>query len=73
MRLPVAPRSAAALATATLLVTSPLTAGSMEASPTYVPPPHPTGGMSDLGSPLSSLTVVEGGFGTLPDGRSASP
>lgn len=37
------------------------------ARPALTPPP-PGGTMSDLGSPMSSLTVVEGAFGTLPDG-----
>jgi len=32
-------------------------------------PPPPGGELADLGSPLSSLTVVEGDFGHLPDGR----
>lgn len=36
---------------------------------TYVAPPAPGGAMTDVGSPISSLTVVEGDFGHLPDGR----
>lgn len=35
------------------------------------PPPPPSGELTDLGSPISSLTVVEGDFGHLPDGRFA--
>lgn len=34
----------------------------------YVAPPPPAASPTDLGSPMSSLTVVEGAFGTLPDG-----
>lgn len=34
----------------------------------YDAPPPPGGEMADQGSPMSSLTVVEGAFGTLPDG-----
>lgn len=33
------------------------------------PPPLPGATLTDLGSPMSSLTVVEGAFTTLPDGR----
>ncbi|MFD2082668.1 Outer membrane protein assembly factor BamB, contains PQQ-like beta-propeller repeat [Actinopolymorpha cephalotaxi] len=36
---------------------------------TYVSPAAPGGRLDDLGSPMSSLTVVEGAFGHLPDGR----
>lgn len=36
---------------------------------TYVAPAAPGGELDDLGSPMSSLTVVEGAFGHLPDGR----
>ena len=36
------------------------------------PPPLPTVTIDDLGSPMSSLTVVEGAFTTLPDGRLAA-
>lgn len=32
-------------------------------------PPPPGGDLTDHGSPISSLTVVEGAFGTLPDGQ----
>lgn len=32
-------------------------------------PPPPDGTLIDHGSPISSLTVVEGAFGTLPDGQ----
>lgn len=39
----------------------------------YLPsPPPPAGEFVDLGSPISSLTVVEGDFGHLPDGRFAA-
>ncbi|MFW6596951.1 hypothetical protein ACQBAU_06535 [Propionibacteriaceae bacterium Y2011] len=36
------------------------------------PPPVPGGTVTDHGSPMSSLTVVEGAFGLLPDGRIAA-
>ncbi|MGW0228102.1 hypothetical protein ACWDWO_07300 [Actinopolymorpha singaporensis] len=38
----------------------------------YVAPAAPRGELEDLGSPMSSLTVVEGAFGHLPDGRLAA-
>lgn len=55
-----------------MLVAAPVstaTAGGHTAPP---PPPAPGGTMADLGSPMSSLTVVEGAFGTLPDGTFAA-
>lgn len=39
---------------------------------TYEAPPAPGGSLQDLGSPMTSLTVVEGDFGLLPDGSLAA-
>lgn len=48
------------------VVSPPAAPAAAAAQPT--PPPPPGGTLTDLGSPMSSLTVVEGAFGTLPDG-----
>lgn len=66
--------SAAALTTAAM---SPAAAepddpvASAQLSPlpsSYTAPPAPGGALDDLGVPMSSITVYEGAFGTLPDG-----
>lgn len=59
---------------ATGLVAAPLAVAPAHAAgaplPTsYVAPATPGGSLDDLGSPITSLTVVEGDFGHLPDGR----
>lgn len=65
-----------ALAGLTTVTVSTLPAGAAGAGsplpPSYVAPQPPGGTLADLGSPLSSLTVVEGDFGHLPDGRLAA-
>lgn len=40
--------------------------------PTYTAPKPPGGQLEDRGSPMSSLTVVEGAFGRLPEGHLAA-
>ncbi|WP_342373358.1 hypothetical protein PCC79_06700 [Propioniciclava soli] len=58
---------AAALAASVCLV-APAHAAENPLPASYTAPPAPGGALTDLGSPISSLTVVEGDFGHLPDG-----
>jgi streptogramin lyase len=65
-------RAALGALTAAVIVTSAAVTGAqgaVQTPPGLASPPPPGGELTDLGSPLSSLTVVEGDFGTLPDGR----
>lgn len=65
-------RSALGTLATAVLVTSTVVSGAQAAVPKsheFPSPPPPGAELSDLGSPLSSLTVVEGDFGHLPDGR----
>jgi streptogramin lyase len=64
-------RALVACLTSAVLLAGPLVTAAA-AAPRYVPPPPPGGTLADLGSPMSSLTVVEGAFGTLPDGTFAA-
>ncbi|MFC7622632.1 PQQ-binding-like beta-propeller repeat protein [Microlunatus sp. GCM10028923] len=54
-----------------LAVVGPTAAQGEPAAKLQTPPP-PTGELRDLGPTISSLTVVEGAYGTLPDGTFAA-
>lgn len=81
---PRSPFAAAAAALALVLPVSalPLATSAVAAEPTpaqqaplpasYTAPPAPGGDLTDLGSPMNTLTVVEGDFAPLPDGTLAA-
>lgn len=64
----------AALMTGALICGTGLTASAAPSGlpASYTAPTPPGGALSDFGSPITSLTVVEGDFGTLPDGTFAA-
>src|SRR5688500_7258024 len=54
-----------------LAIVGPTAAQGEPAAKLQTPPP-PAGELRDLGPTISSLTVVEGAYGTLPDGTFAA-